>query len=325
MKFPRRKFLHLAAAAAALPAASRIARAQSFPTRPVHIIVGFPAGSTGDTVTRLMGQWLSERLGQPFVIENRPGAGSNIATEAVVRARPDGHTLLCVTTANEIGATLYKNLNFNFIRDIAPVAGFVQLPLVMEVNPSVPAKTVLELIAYSKANPGRINMASAGNGTIQHVAGELFNMMAGINMLHVPYRGSPPALTDLMGGQVQLMFDLTISSIEYIRADKLRGLAVTSAIRSQALPDTPTVGEFVPGYEASAWNGVGAPKDTPPEIVDKLNREINAGLSDPKIKEWLANIGAVPMPMSPVEFGKLIADETDKWGKVVTFAGVRAD
>jgi tripartite-type tricarboxylate transporter receptor subunit TctC len=325
MKFSRRKFLHLAAAAAALPAASRIARAQSFPTRPVHIIVGFPAGSTGDTVTRLMGQWLSERLGQPFVIENRPGAGSNIATEAVVRARPDGHTLLCVTTANEIGATLYKNLNFNFIRDIAPVAGFVQLPLVMEVNPSVPAKTVLELIAYSKANPGKINMASAGNGTIQHVAGELFNMMAGINMLHVPYRGSPPALTDLMGGQVQLMFDLTISSIEYIRADKLHGLAVTSAIRSQALPDTPTVSEFVPGYEASAWNGVGAPKDTPPEIVDKLNREIDAGLRDPKIKEWLANIGAVPMPMTPVEFGKLIADETDKWGKVVTFAGIRVD
>jgi tripartite-type tricarboxylate transporter receptor subunit TctC len=325
MKLPRRKFLHLAAAATALPAASRIARAQSYPTRPVHIIVGFPAGSTGDTVTRLLGQRLSERLGQPFVIENRPGAGSNIATEAVVRARPDGHTLLCVTTANEIGVTLYKNLNFNFIRDIAPVAGFVQLPLVMEVNPSVPAKTVLELIAYSKANPGKINMASAGNGTIHHVAGELFNMMAGINMLHVPFRGSPPALTDLMGGQVQLMFDLTISSIEYIRAGKLRGLAVTSATRPQALPDIPTVGEFVPGYEASAWNGVGAPKDTPPEIVDKLNREINAGLTDPKIKEWLANIGAVPMPMTPAEFGKLISDETDKWGKVVTFAGIRAD
>ena len=324
-KLPRRKFLHLAAAATALPAASRIARAQSYPTRPVHIIVGFPAGSTGDTVTRLLGQRLSERLGQPFVIENRPGAGSNIAAEAVVRARPDGHTLLCVTTANEIGVTLYKNLNFNFIRDIAPVAGFVQLPLVMEVNPSVPAKTVLELIAYSKANPGKINMASAGNGTIHHVAGELFNMMAGINMLHVPFRGSPPALTDLMGGQVQLMFDLTISSIEYIRAGKLRGLAVTSATSSQALPDIPTVGEFVPGYEASAWNGVGAPKDTPPEIVDKLNREINACLTDPKIKEWLANIGAVPMPMTPAEFGKLISDETDKWGKVVTFAGIRAD
>jgi tripartite-type tricarboxylate transporter receptor subunit TctC len=325
MKLLRRKFLHLAAAAAALPAASRIARAQSYPTRPVHIIVGFPAGSTGDTVTRLLGQQLSERLGQPFVIENRPGAGSNIATETVVRARPDGHTLLCVTTANEIGVKLYKNLNFNFIRDIAPVAGLVQLPLVMEVNPSVTAETVRELIAYSKANPGKINMASAGNGTIHHVAGELFNMMAGINMLHVPYRGSPPALTDLMGGQVQLMFDLTISSIEYIRAGRLRALAVTSATRSQALPDIPTVGEFVPGYEASAWNGVGAPKDTPPEIIDKLNREINAGLTDPKIKEWLANIGAVPMLMTPAEFGKLIADETDKWGKVVTFAGIRAD
>jgi tripartite-type tricarboxylate transporter receptor subunit TctC len=325
MKLPRRKFLHLAAAAAALPAASRIARAQSYPTRPVHIIVGFPAGSSGDTVTRLMGQWLSERLGQPFVIENRPGAGSNIASEAVVRARPDGHTLLCVTTANEIGATLYNKLNFNFIRDIAPVAGFVRLPLVMEVNPSVPVRTVPEMIAYSKANPGKINMGSAGNGTIQHVAGELFNMAAGINMLHVPYRGSPPALIDLMGGQVQVMFDLTISSIEYIRAGRLRALAVTSATRSEALLDVPTVGEFVPGYEASAWNGAGAPKDTPPEIIDKLNREINAGLADPKIKEWLANIGAVPMPMTPAEFGKLIADETEKWGKVVTFAGIRAD
>jgi tripartite-type tricarboxylate transporter receptor subunit TctC len=325
MKFSRRDLLRLGAAAVALPAASRVARAQSYPNRPVHIIVGFPAGSTGDTVTRLMGQWLSERLGQPFIIENRPGAGSNIATEAVVRARPDGHTLLCVTTANEIGATLYKKLNFNFIRDIAPVAGFIQLPLVAEINPSVPAKTIPELIAYSKANPGKINMASAGNGTIQHVAGELFNMMAGVKMLHVPYRGSPPALTDLMGGQVQVMFDLSIASIEYIRAGNLRALAVTSAARSPALPDIPTMGEFVPGYEASAWNGLGAPKDTPPEIVDKLNREINAGLADPKIKEWLANMGAVPMVMTPAEFGKLVADETDKWAKVVSFAGITAD
>jgi tripartite-type tricarboxylate transporter receptor subunit TctC len=324
MKLARRQFLRLAAGATALPAASRVAWAQGYPSRPVHIIVGFPAGSTGDTVSRLIGQRLSERLGQPFIVDNRPGAGSNIATEAVVRTAPDGYTLLCVTTANEISATLYEKLNFNFIRDIAPVAGFVQLPLVMAINPSIPAKTVPEFIDYAKANPGKINMASAGNGTIQHVAGELFNMMAGTNMLHVPYRGSPPALTDLMGRQVQVMFDTTISSIEYIRTGKLRALAVTTTMRLAALPDTPTVGEFLPGYEASAWNGVGAPRDTPPEIIDKINREINAGLADPMIRERFANLSAVPMPMTPTEFGKLIVDETEKWGKVIRVANIKA-
>ena len=325
MKLPRRKFLHLAVGAATSPALSRNGWADTYPTRPVHVVVGFPAGSTGDIVSRLIGQWLSERLGQPFIVDNRPGAGSNIATEGVVRTSPDGYTLLCVTTANEISATLYEKLNFNFIRDIAPVAGFVRLPMVMEVNPSVPAKTVPEFIAYAKANPGKITMASAGNGTIQHVAGELFNMMAGTSMLHVPYRGSPPALTDLMGGQVQVMFDLSISSIEYIRAGKLRALAVTTATRADTLPDIPTVGEFVPGYEASAWNGVGAPRDTAPEIIDKINREINAGLADPKIRERFANIGAVPMPMTPAEFGRLVADETEKWGKVVRAANVKPE
>jgi tripartite-type tricarboxylate transporter receptor subunit TctC len=325
MRLPRRRFLQMAAGAVALPAVSRVALAQAYPTRPVHIVVAFPAGSTGDVVSRLMGQWLSERLGQPFIVDNRPGAGSNIATEEVVRTSPDGHTLLCVTTANEIGATLYEKLNFNFIRDIAPVAGLIQLPLVMEVNPAVPANTISEFIAYAKANPRKINMASAGNGTIQQVAGELFDMMAGVQMLHVPYRGSPPALTDLIGGQVQAMFDLTISSIEHIRAGKVRVLAVTTATRSAVLPDIPTVGEFVPGYEASGWTGLGAPRDTPAEIVDRLNREINAGLADPRLKERFANIGAAPMPMTPAKFGKLIADETEKWGKVVKFAGIKPE
>jgi tripartite-type tricarboxylate transporter receptor subunit TctC len=325
MRLRRRQFLHLAAGATAFSVVSRVARAQTYPTGPVRIIVGFPAGSTSDIVARLIAQWLSERLGQPFVVDNRPGAGSNIATEAVARTRPDGYTLLCVTTANEISATLYEKLNFNFIRDIAPVAGFVRLPLVMEVNPSAPAKTVPEFIAYAKANPGKINMASAGNGTIQQVAGELFNMMAGIKMLHVPYRGSPPALTDLMGGQVQVMLDLTTSSIEYIRGGKLRALAVTTTMRSEALQGIPTISEFMPGYEASAWNGVGAPKDTPPEIVDKLNREINAGLANSTLKERIANMAAVPMPVTPAEFGKLIAAETEKWAKVIEFAGIKPE
>ena len=325
VKVPRRQFLHLAAGAAALPAVSRIARAQTYPTRPVRIIVGFAAGGPTDIAARLIGQWLSERLGQQFVIENRPGAGSNIGTEAVVRAPPDGYTLLLVGTPNAINATLYDNLNFNFIRDIAPVASIMRAQGVMVVNPSVPAKTVPEFIAYAKANPGKINMASAGNGSPPHISGELFKLMAGVNMVHVPYRGGGPALTDLLGGQVQVMFEPDVSSIEYIRAGKLRALAVTTATRSEALPDIPTVGEFVPGYEASGWYGVGAPKDTPAEIVDKLNREINAGLADPKIKERLADLGGVPMPMTPAEFGKLIADETEKWGKVIRAANIQAD
>ena len=291
MKLPRRKFLHLAAGAAALPAVSRVAWAQAYPTRPVRIIVGLPPGGATDIVARLIGQWLSERLGQPFVIENRPGAGTNIGTEAVVRAPPDGYTLLLVGRRNAINATLYDKLNFNFIRDIAPVAGIIRVPLVMVVNPSVPAKTVPEFIAYAKANPGKINMASAGIGTPGHVAGELFKMMAGVDMVHVPYRGAAPALTDLLGGQVQVMFGTTVSSIEHIRAGKLRALAVTTATRSEALPDIPTVGEFVPGYEASAVFGIGAPRNTPAEIVDKLNKEINAALADPKIKARLADLG----------------------------------
>ena len=324
MKLPRRTFLHLAAAAAALPAVSRFAWAQTYPARPVHIILGFPAGGSSDVIGRLMAQWLSERLGQPFVFDNRPGAGSNIGTEMVARAAPDGYTLLWATTANAINATLYDNLNFNFIRDIAPVAGVFRVPNVMEVNPTVPAKTVPEFIAYAKANPGKINMASGGNGTTAHVAGELFKMMADIDMRHVPYRGSAPALIDLLGGQVQVMFDLMSTSIEHIRAGKLRALAVTTAMRSEALPDIPTISEFVPGYEASTWNGVAVPKNTPGEIIDKLNTEINAGLSDPKIKARLADLGALVLADSPAEFGKLVSDETEKWAKVIKFAGIKA-
>jgi tripartite-type tricarboxylate transporter receptor subunit TctC len=288
MKIPRRKFLHLAAGAAALPAVSRVARAQTYPTRPVRIIVPVPPGAGSDFIARLIGQWLSERLGQQFIIENRPGAGSNIGTEAVVRAPPDGHTLILVTAANAVNTTLYEKLNFNFIRDIAPVASIARVPLVMEVNPSVPATTVLEFIAYAKANPGKLNMASSGNGAAPHVAGELFKTMTGVDMVHVPYRGGAPAITDLLGGQVQMMFSSTADSIEYVRAGKLRALAVTTATRSQALPELPTVSEFVPGYEASAFFGVGAPKNTPAEIVDALNKEINAGLAEPKIKARLA-------------------------------------
>jgi tripartite-type tricarboxylate transporter receptor subunit TctC len=294
MKLPRRQFLHLAAGAVALPTVSRIALAQTYPTRPVRIIVGFPAGGAADIVGRLMAQWLSERLGQQFIVDNRPGAGTNIAAEAVVRAAPDGYTLLWITTANASNATLYDKLNFNFIRDIAPVANINGLPFVMEVNPSFPAKTVPQFIAYAKANPGEINMASNGIGGIPHLAGELFTMMAGVNMLHVPYRGDAPALTGLLGGQVQVYFSTLPGSIGYIKAGNLRALAVTSATRSDALPDIPTVGEFVPGYEASAWQGIGAPKNTPVEIVDKLNKEINAALADPKIKSRLADLGACP-------------------------------
>jgi tripartite-type tricarboxylate transporter receptor subunit TctC len=325
MKLPRRQFLQLAAGAAALPAVSRIARAQTYPTRPVRLIVNFTPAGANDFTARLIGQWLSERLGQQFVVENRPGAGGNIGTEVVVRAAPDGYTLLLVSTANAINATLYKDLQFNFIRDMAPVASIVQNPFVMEVNPSLPTKTVPEFIAYAKANPGKLNFGSAGTGTGPHVATELFNMMTGLKMLHVPYRGAGQAKTDLIGGRVQMMFDVLASSIAHIRAGELRALAVTSAVRSEVLPDIPTVGEFVPGYEASGWTGVGAPKNTSVEIIEKLNREINAGLADPKIKARFADLGAMPTIMTPPEFGKLIAEETEKWAKVVNFLGAKPD
>jgi tripartite-type tricarboxylate transporter receptor subunit TctC len=325
MKLLRRTFLCLTAGAAALPAVSRIARAQAYPTRPMRIIVGFPPAGGADIVARLIGQWLSERLGQQFIVENRPGAGSNIGTEAVVRAPPDGYTLLLVTSPNAINATLYDKLSFNFTRDIAPVAGLTRDPNVMEVNPSVPVKTVPEFIAYAKANPGKINMASAGNGTGGHVAGELFKMMTAVNMVHVPYRGAGPALTDLIGGQVQVMFDVMTSSIEHIRAGKLRALAVTSSTRSEALPDVPTMGEFVPGYEASNIRGVGVPRNTPVEIIDRLNKEINAGLADPKMKARFADLGATVLAGSPADFGRLMAEEVEKWAKVVKFSGARPD
>jgi tripartite-type tricarboxylate transporter receptor subunit TctC len=324
MKLPRRQFLQLAAGAAGLPAVSRIMWAQTYPSRPVRIVVGFPAGGPTDLIARLIGQYLSERLGQQFVVENRPGAGGNIGAEAVVRAQPDGYTLLLVSAANAISATLYDNLNFVFIRDIAPVAGIVRVPNVMEVNPSVPATTVPEFIAYAKANPGKINMAGV-NGTTLQLAGELFKMTAGVDMLHVPYKGAGPALTDLISGQVQVLFDNLSSSIEHIKAGKLRALAVTTVTRSKVLPDIPTVGEFVPGYEASAWQGIGAPKNTPPEIIRKLNNEINAGLADPRIRVRIAELGGTELIGSPADFGKLIADETEKWAKVVKFSGAKPD
>jgi tripartite-type tricarboxylate transporter receptor subunit TctC len=308
-----------------MPVVSRIACAQTYPARPVRVIVGYAAGGATDIVARPIGQWLSDGLGQPVVIENRPGAAGNIATEAVVRAPPDGYTLLLVAPANAINATLYDKLNYNFIRDIAPVASMSLEPEVMVVNPSVPAKTVPEFIAYAKANPSKINMASAGNGATGHLAGELFKMMTGIKMVHVPYRGGAPAVTDLLGGQVQVMFLAMSSSIEHIKAGRLRPLAVTTATRSEALPDLPTVGDFAPGYEASVWFGVGAPKNTPAEIVDKLNKEINASLADPAIKARLANLGITVFAGSPADFGKFIADETEKWGKVIKFAGIKPE
>ena len=308
-----------------MPAISRIARAQTYPTRPVRWIVGFSAGGLSDIVARIKAQWLSDRLGQPFVIENRPGASSNIATEAVVRAPADGYTLLLAGPANATSATLYANLNFNFIRDVAPVAGIIRVPTVMEVNPSVPAKTVPEFIAYAKANPSKVNYASAGNGTTLHIVGELFKMMTGVNMVHVPYRGSAPALTDLLGGQVQVMFDNLPSSIEYIRTGKLRALAVTTATRSPALPDIPTLGDFVPGFEMSVWQGLGAPKETPPEIVERLNKEINAALSDPKIEAQIANLGGTALALSPAEFGTLIAEETEKWRQVIRATNLKME
>jgi len=325
MRLPRRQFLRLAAGTAALPALPFLARAQSYPARPVRWIVGFAAGGPQDIVARLLGQSLSERLGQQFVIENRPGAGTNIATETVARAAPDGHTLLFTTSANSINATLYDKLNFNFIRDIVPIASVSRGPNVIVVNPSVPAQTVPELIAYAKANPGKLNMASPGNGTPPHVAGELFKMMTGVNMVHVPYRGGAPALTDLLGGQVQVMFPATAASIEYIRAGKLRAVAVTTATRSEALPDIPTVGEFVVGYEASSWNGIGAPKGTPAEVINKLNKEINTALADTEMKARFADLGRTVLPGSPADFGKLIADETEKWGKVIRAANIKPE
>ena len=325
MLLARRNFMRLAGATALAPAFSRLAGAQDYPTRPVRLIVGFPPGGGTDVAARLVGQWLSERIGQPVVIENRPGAGSNIATEAVVHAAADGHTLLLVSTAHAINATLYEKLNYNFLRDIAPIAGFMRVPNVMEINPALAAKSVPEFIAHARANPGNINMASGGNGTSQHLSGELFKMMTDLNMIHVPYRGSAPALTDLIGGRVQVMFGEMSSSIEFIKADKLRALAVTTATRSEALPDLPSVSDFVPGYESSAWYGVGAPKGTPAEIVDRLNKEVNAFLVDPKMKTRIAEMGATTVAGTPADFGKLIADETEKWGKVVKFAGVKAE
>ena len=325
MKLPRRNFLHLAASAAALPVVSRFAWAQAYPSRPVRIIVGFAPGGATDIMARLMGQSLSERLRQPFVIENKPGAATNIATEAVVNAAPDGYTLLVVTSVNAINASVYEKLNFNLIRDVVPIASIHREPFVMEANPSVPVKTVAEFIAYAKANPGKLTMASAGIGSGNHISGELFKMMTGVNLVHVPYRGGGPALVDLISGQVQVLFATMSSSIEYVRAGKLRALAVTTATRSSVLPDIPTVAEFVPGYESSFWTGVGAPKNTPAEIVDKLNKEMNATLADPKFKARLADLGGTALSGSPLDFGKFVADETEKWAKVVKFAGVKAD
>jgi tripartite-type tricarboxylate transporter receptor subunit TctC len=325
MKLPRRNFLHLAASAAALPVVSRVAWAQAYPTRPVRLIVGAPAGGGFDIVARLMGQWLSERLGRSFIIENRTGAATNIAAEAVVRAPADGYTVLFVTTTNAINATLYEKLSFNLGRDIAPVAGITRVPNVTVVNPSVPSKTIPELIAYAKANPGKLNMASGGNGTTGHLSGELFKVMTGVNMVHVPYRGTAPALTDLLGGQVQVMFASMSSSIEYIRAGKLRPLAVTTTTRSNELPEVPTVNDFVPGYEASTWYGVGMPTGTPAEIIGTLNKEINTALADPTFKARLADVGGSALSGSPADFGRLIADETEKWAKVIRAANIKAE
>jgi tripartite-type tricarboxylate transporter receptor subunit TctC len=326
MKLPHRRcFLHLAAGAAALPVVSQIAQAQAYPSRPVRLIVPIAPGGATDILARLIGQWLSERLGQPFIIDNRPGAGSNVGTEAVVRAPADGYTLLLCSVTDAINATLYDKLNFNFIRDIAPVAGLIRGTHVLVVNPSVAAKTVPEFIAYAKANPRQLNMASAGTGTGVHIAGELFKMMAGVDMVHVPYRGGGPALNDLLGGQVQVMFPTSVASIEHIRAGRLRALAVTAATRSDQLPDIPAVAEFVPGYEASVWFGIGAPRNTPAEIVDKLNKEINAGLVDPKFKARLADLGGTVLAGSPADFGKLIAAETEKWGKVIRAANIKPE
>jgi tripartite-type tricarboxylate transporter receptor subunit TctC len=325
MKLPRRQFLHLAAGAAALPAVSRFAWAQAYPSRPVRLVIGYPPGGSADITARLTGQWLSERLGQPVVIESRPGAATNLATEAVVRAPPDGYTLLLVAPANAINATLYDKLNFNFLRDIVPVSGIIRFPNVVVVNPSLPIKTIPELIAYAKANPGTLNMASSGNGSTIHMSGELFKMLTGINMVHVPYRGGAPALTDLIAGQVHVMFDNVPTSAEHIKAGKLRGLAVTSTARSEVLPDLPTVADFLPGYEASAWYGLGVPKNTPDEVIDKVNKGMNAVLADPKSQARFAELGASLLPGSRADFSRLVADETEKWSKVVKFSGAKPD
>jgi len=322
MKFPRRRFLRLAAGAAVLPLASRLALAQAYPSRPVRIIVPVAPGGALDILARIMGQWLSERLGQSVVIENRPGAGTNIGIEAAVRAAPDGYTLLLIPASVTTNATLYQDLTFNFIRDIEPVAMISTLPMVMEINPQIPAKTVAEFIAYAKANPGKISMASGGSGSSSHVGGELFKMLAGIDMIHVPYRGGAPALADLIGGQVQVMFSPLPESLGAIRSGQVRALGVASAKRVEALPDVPTVAETVPGFEASTWQGIGAPKGTPPEIIERLNREINAALADSKIKGRLADLGSIPTPMSPADFKKLIVAETEKWAKVIRTANI---
>jgi tripartite-type tricarboxylate transporter receptor subunit TctC len=325
MNLQRRHFLHLVAAAAALPAASGITWAQTYPARPVRIIVPVAAGGGIDITARLIGQWLSERLGQQFIVEDRPGGGGSIGTEMAVRAPPDGYTLLQASLLNAVNATLYTKLNYNFVRDIAPVAGIMGVSNVVYVHPSVPAETIPEFIAYAKANPGKINMGSGGNGSSGHMAGELFKLMAGVDLIHVPYRGQGPAMNDLLGGQLQVIFATTPGTTEYVRIGKLRALAVTTRTRADALPEVPTVADFVPGYESSQWYGVGAPKNTPVEIVEKLNKEINAALADPKMKARFADLGGTVLPGSPADFGKLIADETDKWGNVVKFAGLKAD
>jgi tripartite-type tricarboxylate transporter receptor subunit TctC len=328
MKHPRSSFLRLMAGAAALAAfalAPHLANAQAYPVKPVRFIIGYTSGGSADITARLIGQWLSDVMGQPFIVESRPGAGTNIATEAVVRAPPDGYTILLVAPANAINATLYEKLNYNFLRDIAPVASIISFANVMEVNPSVPAKTVPEFIAYAKANPGKINMASSGNGSTIHMSGELFKMMTGINMIHIPYRGGAPALTDMLGGQVQVMFDNIPTSLEHVRSGALRPLAVTTTTRLDLLPNIPTVAEFVPGYESSAWYGIGVPKGTPEGIITMLNRAVNAGLADPTLKARFTDLSATVLPGSPADFGKLLVDETEKWGKVVKFSGAKAD
>ncbi len=324
MRLPRRQFLHLTGAALAMPFV-RTASAQAYPARPVRMILGYPPAGSADITARLICQWLSERLGQQFIVENRPGAGTNIATEAAVRSTPDGYTLFLVAPANAINATLYDKLNYDFVRDIAPIAGLIRFPNVVVVNPSVPVKTIPELIAYAKANPGKLNMASSGNGSTIHMSGELFKMMTGVNFVHVPYRGSAPALTDMIGGQVQVMFDNIPSCAEHVKSGKLRGLAVTGTARSHVLPELPTVAEFVPGYEASAWYGVGAPMGTLLEIIDKLNKTVNAILADTTSKAKYEDLGATLLPGSAADFGKLVADETKKWGEVVKFCGAKAD
>jgi tripartite-type tricarboxylate transporter receptor subunit TctC len=325
MNFPRRQLLKLAVGATALPAFTQLLKAENYPTRPIRLVIGYTPGGSADLTARLMGQWLSDRLGQTFVVENRPGGGTNIATEAVVRAPPDGYSVLLAAPANAINASLYDKLNFNFLRDTEPVAGIIRFPNVVVVNPSVPVKTIPELIAYAKANPGKLNIASSGNGSTIHMSGELFKMLTGTDMVHVPYRGGAPALTDLIAGQVHVMFDNIPTCAEHVKSGKLRGLAVTSTTRSQVLPDLPTVADFLPGYEASAWYGIAAPRNTPANVVGKLNKEVNAVLADPAAKTRFTELGAILLPGSPADFGKLLADETEKWGKVVKFSGAKVD